>query len=108
MLETINKFAPIINSLAVLGSFVFVILTACRKSRRDRIDELKTEMRIYVSNKYGLQMRPKDVENMFVSLPKKYREPKYKELHRAALHEMMAEEKLEFKFDLDTRRKETE
>ena len=108
MLDTINKFAPIINALTVLGSFVFVIWSACRKTRRDRIDVLKTEIRIYVSNKHGFNMYPKDAEPMLENLPKKYREPKYKELHRAALHEMMAEEKLEFKFDLDTRRKETE
>ena len=98
MIDKINDFAPIINSLAVLGSFLFVIWSACWKTRRDRLDILKTEIRICVSQHYGRSLRPKDVEPMLRRLPKKYQEPKYKELQHPAFHEMLSEDKLELLF----------
>ena len=54
MIAKINAFAPIINALTVLFSFGFVIWTTCfRKTRRDKIDELKVEMLAVVSTVKG-------------------------------------------------------
>ena len=71
-----------------------------RKTKKDRIEELKTEIRVFVSNEYGFKMYPKDVENMFASLPPEFQKPKYKELHRAAYHELRLEGRLEHIFDI--------
>ena len=54
MIAKINAFAPIINALTVLFSFGFVIWTTCfRKTRRDKIDELKVEILAVVSTVKG-------------------------------------------------------
>ena len=50
MIAGINAFAPIINTITILESFGFVIWTTCfRKTRQDRLDELKFEMRLRFS-----------------------------------------------------------
>ena len=41
---TINMFATIINSLVGLGRFMI----SGRKTKKDRIEELKTEIRVFV------------------------------------------------------------
>ena len=102
----ISALSAFISAIAVIISTWFVIWSARRKTRQDLIDELKTEMRIYVSNKYGFNMYPKDVEPMFRSLPKEYQDPKYKDLHRAAYHELRTEGRLEH--NVPFQRKKTE
>ena len=44
---------------------------------------------------------------MLENLPDKYQKNKYKDLHRPALQEMIIENKLPLKADLDTRRDRT-
>ena len=106
--ERLSPYAAIISAVAALISAVAALYVGTRKTRQNRIDELKTEMRIYVSNKHGFKMYPKDVEPMFRSLPNKYQEPIYKELHRAAYHELRLEGRLEHIFDLPALGKETQ
>ena len=54
MIDKINAFAPIINAITVLLSFGFVIWTTCfRKTRRDKVDELKLEVLSVVCNTNG-------------------------------------------------------
>ena len=54
LVEVIAPYAPIINALAVLTSTFFIIWTTCfRKTRRDRIDELKVEVLAVVSTVKG-------------------------------------------------------
>ena len=95
MIDKINAFAPIINAITVLLSFGFVIWTTCfRKTRRDKIDELKLEVLKKVSNVKGhedwikamdlseLQGREGIViiKDLLKLLPKNYRKKKWYEL----------------------------
>ena len=107
----ISALSAFVSAIAVLVSTGFVIWTTCfRKTRRDRIDELKTEMRVYVSNNHGFDLYPQDAHTMLENLSKseKYGKDEYKDLYRPALHELMADNKLEFKFHLDNRHKGAE
>ena len=79
MIDKINAFAPIINAITVLLSFGFVIWTTCfRKTRRNRIDELKVEVLEVVSTEKGHEdwVRTKGLstaaENLSKVLGRKY------------------------------------
>ena len=100
MIARINEFAPIIEALSVLGSFSFVIWVTCfRKTRRDRMDELKVEMQILLSQNSSfvlIRERGKEGENKFFNmLDSKFQKPKYKALHRTAYKELTLEGKNE-------------
>ena len=89
MVAKINEFAPIINAVAVLISTGFVIWTACRKTRRDRIDKLKEEMLILLSQ--GREFKIKtvtDAEKFFLSLNQEFQRREYKGLHWCAFNEL--------------------
>lgn len=106
MIEKINEFAPIINALTVFFSFVFVIWTTCfRKTRRDRVDELKFELLRVVSTVKGREdwmkaielykiqgdadgINVKDLSNLLRS---KYQKKKWYELLPLALTELRNE-----------------
>ena len=105
MLETILKaFTPyasiisagsaFISAIAVLISTVFITMTFFRKTRRDRIDDLKVEMqelftKDFVRKKY-LEISP---EEFFGLLKPKFKTQKYKTLHRCAYDELTYEGK---------------
>lgn len=68
-----NEFAPIIEALSVSGSFVFVIWVTCfRKTRRDRVDDIKFEVGILLSEKENLRMTPGEIRVLFDSLPQRF------------------------------------
>ena len=93
----INNFAPIIEALSVLGSFVFVIWATCfRKTRRDRIDDLKVEMQVVLSQREedGFLIVAGREDEYFQRLKPKFRKPKYKMLHRCAYDELKNEGKV--------------
>ena len=91
MIAGINAFAPIINAITVLASFGFVIWTTCfRKTRRDRIDELKVEMQVLFSEGWDdrkIRSR-KALEDFFQQLSPKFQKAKYKRLHQCAFDEL--------------------
>ena len=106
LVEVITPYAPIINALAVLTSTGFIIWTTCfRKTRRDRIDELKLEVLRIVSNVKGhedwikamdlseLQGREGIVKvmDLLKLLHKNYRKKKWCELLPVALSELRNE-----------------
>ena len=104
VIAKINQFAPIIEALSVFGSFGFVIWATCfRKTRRDRIDELKTEMQVLLSGKTGHKffqnsyrddINVVDAKNEFFnSLEPKFQKRKYKVLYRCAYDELTNEGK---------------
>ena len=97
MLEAITPYAPIINAVTVLASFVFVVWTShFRKTRRDRIDELKVEMQILLSQGWTNRIvKTHDMNGFMKSLPKKFRKRKYKGLHLCAYNELGYEGKNE-------------
>ena len=95
MLETINKFAPIINAITVLLSFGFVIWTTCfRKTRRDRIDELKVEMQVVLSQGGIKRMLAGGRDQFFQTLKPKFQRKQYRMLHWCAFDELENERKL--------------
>ena len=105
MIEIITKYtalisavSALISAVAVLISTGFVIWVTCfRKTRRDRIDELKVEMQILLthnSSQVLIREQGKEGENEFFSLlDPKFQKPKYKMLHRTAYDELTYEGK---------------
>ena len=98
MIARINEFAPIIEALSVFGSFFFVIWVTCfRKTRRDRIDELKVEVLEAVSTEKGHEdwVRTKGLstaaENLSKVLGRKYHSKKWYNLLPVALVELRNE-----------------
>ena len=91
MIAKINEFAPIINAITVFASFGFVIWTTCfRKTRRDRIDELKVEMQVLFSEGWDdTKIRSNKVlEEFYKELRPKFRKERYKRLHQCAFDEL--------------------
>lgn len=106
VIDKINAFAPIINAITVLLSFGFVIWTTCfRKTRRNRIDELKVEVLEVVSTVKGHEdwiaamdlseiqgdvgiVNVKDLSNL---LRRKYQKKKWYELLPVVLTELRNE-----------------
>lgn len=106
VIDKINAFAPIINAITVLLSFGFVIWTTCfRKTRRNRIDELKVEVLEVVSTVKGHEdwiaamglseiqgdagiVNVKDLSNLLRS---KYQKKKWYELLPVVLTELRNE-----------------
>lgn len=91
MIAKINEFAPIINAITVFASFGFVIWTTCfRKTRQDRLDELKFEMRVLFSEGWDERKirSPKAVEEFYKELHPKFQKERYKRLHQCAFDEL--------------------
>ena len=94
MLEAITPYAAIISAgsalisaIAVLISTWFIIWTTYfRKTQRDKIDELKEEMQVMLSDGWANQIIYNEgkEEDFFESLKPKFQKPKYKVLHQCA------------------------
>lgn len=105
MLEALGPHAAIISAgsalisaIAVLISTGFIIWTTCfRKTRRDRIDELKEEMQILFSEGWDdTKIRSnKALENFYKELRPKFQKERYKRLHQCAFDELGYEGKNE-------------
>ena len=95
MLAKINEYAPIINAVTVFASFLFVIWTShFRKTRRDRIDELKVEIQIKLDSYWMKQIiKAENPDRFFESLSPKFQKTKYSLLHRCAFDELGYENK---------------
>ena len=98
MLEVITPYAPIISAVSAFISAVAVLISTglviwthfFRKTRRDRIDELKVEMLILFSegwDEYKIRSG-KAVEKFFQELSPKFQKTKYKALHQCAFDEL--------------------
>ena len=98
MLEAIKPYAPLISAgsafistVAVLISTWFIIWTTCfRKTRRDRIDELKVEMQILFLKGWASKIigNHQGEEQFYQALNPKFQKSKYKMLHRCAYDEL--------------------
>ena len=105
MLEAIKPYAAIISAgsafistVAVLISTGFIIWTTCfRKTRRDKIDELKVEMQILFSEGWDdTKIRSnRALEDFYKELRPKFQKEKYKTLHQFAFDELGYEGKNE-------------
>ena len=87
----ISAVSALISAVAVLISTWFVIWTTCfRKTRRDRVDELKEEMQVLFSEGWDetkIRSR-KALEEFFHKLSPKFQKTKYKRLHQCAFDEL--------------------
>ena len=98
MLETLTPYAPIISAgsaiisaVAVFISTWFVIWTTYfRKTRRDRVDELKEEIQLSLSLDWAdrIVVGENDVEDFFKILKPKFQKTRYKLLHQWAYNEL--------------------
>ena len=103
LVKVIAPYAPIINALAVLTSTFFIIWTTCfRKTRRDRIDELKVEMQVLFSQiTQGRNLRvdyDKGPDEYFQQLNAKFQKEIYKVLYRPAYDELVSEGKVKVEY----------
>ena len=105
MLDTITPYAPlisagsaVISAVTVLISTGFIIWTTCfRKTRRDRIDDLKVEMQVVLSQieEEGFVIVAGREDEYFQRLKPKFKKTKYKVLHRCAYDELKNEGKVD-------------
>ena len=103
LVEVIAPYAPIINALAVLTSTFFIIWTTYfRKTRRDRIDELKEEMQVLFSQiAKGRNLRvdyDRGPDEHFQHLNAKFQKEIYKVLYRPAYDELVSEGKVKVEY----------
>ena len=93
----ISAVSALISALAVLVSTYFIIwITYFRKTRRDRIDELKEEMQVKFSQGWTQHIiKTHDMDGFLRSLDKKFRKPAYKRLYQCAYNELAYERKNE-------------
>ena len=91
----ISAVSAAINTVAVLVSLGLVIWTSFfRKTRRDRIDELKEEMEILLSLDWiGKIITANSADEFFQSLAPKFQKRKYKVLHQCAFDSLGYENK---------------
>ena len=104
----ISAVSAAINTVAVLGSLGLVIWTSFfRKTRRDRIDELKVEMQIKLSQGWTDRIiKTHDMDKFMQSLGPKFQKKKYKALLQCAYNELAYEGKNEVVEHYKSRRKE--
>ena len=102
MLEAITPYAPLISAgsalisaISVLISTGFIIWTTCfRKTRRDRIDDLKVEMQILLSQGWTNEiLKTHETSGFLKSLPEKFQKREYKRLYQCAYNELAYEGK---------------
>ena len=87
----ISAVSALISTIAVLISTWFIIWATCfRKTRRDRIDELKVEMQILFSKGWANKIigKHQGEEQFYQALNPKFQKNKYKMLHRCAYDEL--------------------
>ena len=90
----IEKYAAIISAASALFNTGIVIWLSCfRKTRRDRIDELKLEMQVLLKGRQILLVTERD--SFLKSLDSKYKKRKYERLHIVAYTELQSEGKLQ-------------
>ena len=109
MLEAITPYATIISAgsalistVAVLISTWFIIWTTCfRKTRRDKIDELKVEIQVLFSQitdegflDISNSNYRNDLDEHFQQLKPEFQKPEYKVLQHCAFGELVGEEKV--------------
>ena len=93
----ISAVSALISAVAVLISTGFVIWATCfRKTRRDRIDELKEEMQVMLGGRAILT--PAEKSSFLQSLDSKYKTSTYGKLHSVAFGELEIENKVEVRW----------
>ena len=97
MVEILAPYAAIISAAAALISAVTAVYIGTRKTRRDRIDELKVEIQVVLSQiqEEGYLIVDDKKDEYFQRLEDKFQKEKYKMLHRCAYDELKNEGKVQ-------------
>ena len=83
----VEKYAAIISALsAFISTGVVIWISFFRKTRRDRIDELKLEMQVLLDGRQIILVTERD--SFLQSLDSKYKKRKYERLHIVAYTEL--------------------
>ena len=95
MVEILSPYAPLISAVSVLISTCFIIWATCfRKTRRDRMDELKVEMQeLFTKDIVRQKYLEISEEEFFTHLKTEFKTQEYSTLHRCAYDELTYENK---------------
>ena len=89
----VSALGALISAVAVVISTIYIIATFYRKTKRDRIDDLKPELQeIFAAYRYKGLVDMSEVE-IYSELKSKFQKSKYESLHRAAYDELTNEGK---------------
>ena len=90
----ISAGSALISAVSVLISTVFIIITFFRKTRRDRIDELKVEMQVlFTTDSVRQKVLEISESEFFNGLKRKFKTRGYSILHQSAYDELTNEDK---------------
>lgn len=105
MLEMLEPYATIISAVSALISAVAVLIstwfiiwtTYFRKTRRDKIDELKEEIQVKLSEGWSKRIieHTHTMDQFIQALDSRFHKKKYKGLHQCAYNELAYEGKNE-------------
>ena len=97
MIEILSSYAAVISAAAALISAGTAVYIGTRKTRRDRIDELKIEMQVRLTHDWNSQTfhTVEAEKQMFESLSSKFKSKQYKALYQCAFDELVYESKNE-------------
>ena len=86
----LDTYASVVAAFAALGTLVFMIVNAFRKSKPDMIDELKSEMLDLFSKGWNHQRihTPETEKEFFETLGPKFQKKRYKKLHQTVYEEL--------------------
>ena len=94
MIEVLAPYAAIISAISAFVSTGVVIWATCfRKTRRERMDELKTELQVIFGSYRYKGLVEMSEEEICSKLKSKFQKSKYASLHRSAYDELTNEGK---------------
>ena len=98
LVERIAPYAALIAAFAALISATIAVIVSTRKTRREKIDELKSEIVIMLSQTQtgfqGYTIYSGEEEEKFQNLPSKFKTSEYEVLYQCALDELQSERKV--------------
>jgi hypothetical protein len=97
MIEILAPYAAVISAAAALISAGVAVYIGTRKTRRDRIDELKIEMQVRLTHDWNSQTfhTAEAEKQLFESFSSKFKRERYKVLYQCAFDELVYESKNE-------------
>ena len=97
MIEILAPYAALMSAAAALISAGTAVYIGTRKTRRDRIDELKIEMQVRLTQDWNSQTFHTDEaeKQLFGSFSRRFKGKRYKVLYQCAFDELVYESKNE-------------
>ena len=92
MIEILAPYAAILSAAAALISAVTAVYIGTRKTRRDKLDELKVEMMVLFTQNLAREVTADYTQGKFFALlDVDFQSPKYEKLHQCAFDELKYE-----------------